>query len=78
MYWKTFWYEKGNIQTVIQVCHQLNADNLDRELNGMTEALEYFKLDEGLLITHAQRDLFEKDGKKIVVLPAHEYLTLII
>jgi len=44
----------------------------------MTEALEYFKLNEGLLITHAQRDLFEKDGKKIVVLPAHEYLTLII
>lgn len=66
--------DKGNIQTVIHVCYHLNADNLDRELNGMTEALGYFKLDEGLLITHAQRDLFEKDGKKIVVLPAHEYL----
>ena len=70
--------DKSNIQAVIQVCYHLNADNLDRELNGMTEALEYFKLDDGLLITHAQRDLFEKDGKKIVVLPAHEYLTLII
>ncbi len=66
--------DKGNIQAVIQVCYHLNADNLDRELNGMTEALGFFKLDEGLLITHAQRDLFEKDGKKIVVLPAHEYL----
>ncbi|PPK99383.1 ATP-binding protein [Parapedobacter indicus] len=66
--------DKSNIQAVIQVCYHLNADNLDRELNGMTEALEYFKLDDGLLITHAQRDLFEKDGKKIVVLPAHEYL----
>ena len=67
--------DKGNIQTAIQVCYHLNADNLDRELNGMTEALAYFKLDEGLLITHTQRDLFEKDGKKIEVLPAHEYFT---
>src|SRR5690606_22334092 len=41
--------DKGNIQTVIQVCYHLNADNLDRELNGMIEALAYFKLDEGLL-----------------------------
>ena len=65
---------KGNIHTVIQVCYNLNADNLGRELNGMVEALEYFKLNEGLLITHAQRDHFEKDGKKITVLPAHEYL----
>jgi len=67
--------DKGNIHTAIQVCYHLNADNLDRELNGMIEALAYFKLDEGLLITHTQRDLFEKDGKKIVVLPAHEYFT---
>ena len=67
--------DKGNIHTAIQVCYHLNADNLDRELNGMTEALAYFKLDEGLLVTHTQRDLFEKDGKKIVVLPAHEYFT---
>ncbi|RQP10135.1 MAG: ATP-binding protein [Parapedobacter sp.] len=66
---------KGNMQVAIQVCYQLNADNLDRELNGMIEALDFFKRSEGLLITHAQRDYFEKDGKRITVLPVHEYLT---
>ncbi len=67
-------FEKGNMQTAIQVCYQLNADNLDRELNGMVEALDFFKVSEGLLITHSQRDYFEKDDKRITVLPAHEYL----
>jgi predicted AAA+ superfamily ATPase len=65
---------KGHIQEVIQVCYDLNADNLDRELNGITEALAFFGLTEGLLITHHQRDSFEKDGKRITVLPAHEYV----
>ncbi|MGK6352685.1 ATP-binding protein [Parapedobacter sp. DT-150] len=68
-------FKKGNIQAAIQVCYQLNADNLDRELNGMIEALDFFKRSEGLLITHTQRDYFEKDGKRITVLPVHEYLT---
>ncbi|WP_244518707.1 ATP-binding protein [Parapedobacter composti] len=67
-------FHKGNMQVAIQVCYHLNADNLDRELNGMVEALDFFNCAEGLLVTHAQRDEFEKAGKRITVLPAHEYL----
>lgn len=67
-------FHKGKMQVAIQVCYHLNADNLDRELNGMVEALDFFNCQNGLLITHTQRDEFEKAGKRITVLPAHEYL----
>lgn len=43
-------------------------------MNRMVEALDFFNCQDDLLITHTQRDEFEKDGKRIMVLPAHEYL----
>jgi hypothetical protein len=52
----------------------LTPDNLDRELNGMAEALEFFNAAEGVLVTLSQKDQFEKNGKVIHAIPAYEYL----
>jgi hypothetical protein len=58
----------------IQVCYDLNADNLDRELNGATEALALLNLKKGKIITVNQKDRFEKDGFVLEAIPCHEFL----
>jgi len=40
----------------------------------MIEALEFFDIEQGTLVTMSQKDQFEKKGKIINVIPAHEYL----
>ena len=67
-------FNKGAIQEVIQVCFDLNADNLDRELNGALEALTFFNKKDGKIITFRQRDRFEKEGRIIEVIPCHDFL----
>jgi predicted AAA+ superfamily ATPase len=67
-------FNKAVIQEVVQVCFDLNADNLDRELDGVLEALAFFNKKEGKLITFRQKDRFEKDGRVIEVIPCHDFL----
>jgi len=59
---------------IIQVCAQLNNDNLERELNGLFEALEFFNLKKGIIVTLDQKDHFEKNGLIAETIPAHEFL----
>lgn len=66
-------FEQGNVQEVVQVCYELNPDNLDRELNGLFEALSFFELEQGFIITQSQTDRFEKDGKVAKVIPCHQF-----
>ncbi|SMD15033.1 ATP-binding protein [Pedobacter nyackensis] len=67
-------FKNGAFNQAIQVCYELNPDNLNRELNGIIEALEFFDVQEGMLITIDQKDKFEKNGKIINVIPAHEFI----
>lgn len=67
-------FNRGTFQQAVQVCWQLNQDNLNRELNGLFEALAFFDQKEGTLVTLDQNDRFEKEGKIIQVVPAHEFL----
>lgn len=66
-------FEKGNFREAIQVCMQLTPDNLERELNGLFEALEFFNQTHGTLVTWNEKDTYEKNGKKISIVPAHEF-----
>jgi predicted AAA+ superfamily ATPase len=66
---------KGKVVDAIQVCYDLNTDNLDREINGLTEAMQKTGLNEGTIITFDQDDFFEKNGNKINVIPAWKYMT---
>lgn len=67
-------FNKGSIQEVIQVCFDLTVENLDRELNGLWEALSFFNKKEGQIITLRQTDHFEKEGMTIKVIPCHEFM----
>jgi predicted AAA+ superfamily ATPase len=65
--------KNGRPQEIIQVCYELTPDNLDREINGLVEALSFFKMKEGLILSLNDRDQFIKDGMTIKVLPAWEW-----
>ncbi len=66
--------EKEKITRAIQACYELNSDNLDRELNGLFEAMQNFKLSEGLIITFNQEDHFSKENMNVMVIPAWKFV----
>lgn len=66
--------ERGKCISCLQICYELNDLNLDRELNGLINALSFFKLKQGKIITYNQTDKFEKDGYTIIVQAASSFL----
>lgn len=65
--------EKDAITQAIQVCMELNADNQSREFDGLIDALKFYKLTEGYIITLNQEDVFQIENLKIKVIPYHKW-----
>jgi uncharacterized protein len=65
---------RNQITEAYQVCFELNHDNQERELEGLKEALNEFKLKEGVLLTYAQEDTFKLKEITITVLPVWKWL----
>lgn len=68
--------EKNEVKAAIQVCLTLNDENFEREYRALFEAMQSLNLNEGLIITLNQTDLFKENNMQISVLPAHEFLTM--
>jgi len=66
----------GTVIELIQVCYELNPDNLKRELNGLLQAMRFFNLHNATIVTFDNTDFIEKDGFEIEVIPAHKYLLI--
>ena len=67
--------EKGKITKAIQVTYELNDQNRDREIKGLLEAMKYFNLKEGLLLTYDNSESkLEIEGKKIIIKPVWKWL----
>lgn len=64
-------FDRKGLVELVQVCAELNPDNLKRELNGLWESMEFFEKKEAILVTLGQEDEFEQDGYKIHVVPFH-------
>jgi uncharacterized protein len=62
-------------QMLIQVCWEINGDNMTRETEGLLEAMEYFKMSEGVIVTFNQRDKLQLKNKILHLLPAHDFLS---
>lgn len=67
--------KNGNPQHLYQVCTQINSLNIDREVNGLFEAMRYFKINEGYIITHNQADTFKRDDYTIQAIPAWQWMS---
>ena len=79
-YWKNkhecdFLIKEGEIiKEVIQVCFELNEENKEREINGINEAMEVFKLKQGLMITGDFEGEEAVNGKNLVYKPLWKWL----
>ncbi len=67
-------FKQKKLLGVYQVCWQLDQDNMDREISGMLEAMDYFGLKEASVITIDQSDQFRIEDKTIMVQPFYEWI----
>ena len=58
----------------VQVAWELSPENEEWEFAGAFRAMERFGLQESVLVTRAQSDVVNVDGRTICVVPAHKYL----
>ena len=70
-----FVIKKGNrITEAIQVTWSLGYNNRDREVKGLLEAMDSYKLRKGLLLTYDQEEVIKEGRKTIIVKPVWEWL----
>ncbi|MEM6396607.1 MAG: ATP-binding protein [Bacteroidota bacterium] len=67
--------EGSSVSQVLQVCSEVNQDNMKREVDGLREAMRFFKLKEGLIITLDQEDELKADGEIVRLLPAWKWFS---
>ena len=58
----------------IQVCSQLTSDNKIREIEGLFEAMEFFNLRQGYLLTMDEEDELRRDDREILIRPVRKWL----
>lgn len=67
-------FKSGQIEGVYQVCSELTSDNKSREIDGLIEAMEFFDLQSGTILTLKQEDYFNISGKEIKVVPVWKWM----
>ena len=67
-------FEKNKCIIVLQVCEEIHEDNKDREFHGLQEAMDFFNLSKGFIITKNQKDKIIYGTKTIFLIPANHLL----
>jgi uncharacterized protein len=66
--------ENLQITEAIQVTYGLNADNFNREISGLTEAMQSYNIPKGTLIVFDDNNYPVDLPKEVSVIPAYEWL----
>lgn len=66
--------KNGKVEELVQVCYELHQDNLQREIDGLKEAMDFFKMKKAKIVTLNQEDLYTIDDKEIQVVSARRLL----
>lgn len=66
--------KNGKIRQAVQVTTSLKESNKQREVEGLIEALNEYKLKEGVIITEDQSEEIVADNKKILIVPIWKWL----
>lgn len=61
-------------KVAIQVCYDFTVENREREVAGLAEALKFFKMESGLLLTLNQTDEINVEGKRVHVMPVWKWM----
>ncbi len=64
----------GQAMELVQVCYELTADNLKRELNGLLAAMRFFGQQKATIVTFGGADHIVNEGFTVEVLPAYQFL----
>jgi uncharacterized protein len=67
-------FRNKKLEGIYQVCWQLDQENLEREIAGLTEAMDYFNFQNGKIITFNQTETFEIKNKTISAQPFFEWV----
>lgn len=65
---------KDKTTQVVQVCWELTLENREREINGLLQAMRYFKTENGLIVSANSTDTIQTDSGLISVIPAYQFL----
>ncbi len=66
--------EGNTITSAIQVCHELNEGNREREIGGLMEAMSVFRIKEGRILTSSQEEHMNMGDLTIVIEPVWKWL----
>ncbi len=64
-------FSNAQIESAIQVCYEMNLENEKREIFGLLEAMKFFELSKGYILTFNQSDVIITEGKRIELVPVH-------
>lgn len=68
-------FKQNKCVAAVQVCKEVTNDNKTREINGLLEAMNHFKLIQGTIVTLNQSDQWKDDNKVIYFIPAYQYFS---
>lgn len=66
--------EGAKVREILQVCYELNDSSKEREIGGLIEAMDKFRLKEAVILTHEQEQELKIKSKSIKVLPVWKWL----
>ena len=58
----------------IQVTQKIDLSNKEREVEGLTEAMQRFDINEGIILTEENSDEMQIGNKKIITKPTWRWL----
>lgn len=70
-------FERNECRMALQVCYEVNNDNLPPELSGLREAMTYFDLKIGYIVTYDQADNLSTDDAEIKIIPTYKFFELV-
>ncbi|MCX6277706.1 MAG: ATP-binding protein [Bacteroidetes bacterium] len=68
-------FENRKCRMVIQVCEEVNNDNQKRELEGVQEAMTFFGMKEGYILTRDQEDELRIREGVVYLTPIYQFVT---
>jgi uncharacterized protein len=69
-------FSNAQIESAIQVCYEMNLENEKREIFGLLEAMKFFELSKGYILTFNQSDVIITEGKRIELVPVTNFFLI--
>lgn len=69
--------ENKKCKFLIQVCEEVTGDNKKREINGLLEAMDFFNIKEGYMVTLSQNDILKTQNNTIHIIGIEQFFRVV-